>query len=99
MGVENVNLHLYTKGGVCSVWRPDWRLIFLNKNNGDVFSTSNPEKDLMDLLIDKTKTLGHMLTFDEASTIPDMVEPNSYAFYFGSFSNAAKLAWFKAKSL
>lgn len=74
-----------------------WRLLFLNKNNGDKFSTENPEKDLMDLLIEKTKTLGHMLTSTEASEDPEMVQPNNYAFYFGSFSEAAKIAWRRAK--
>ena len=74
-----------------------WRLLFFDKNNGEKFSTENPERDLMDLLIEKTKILGHMLTFTEASEDPEMVQPNNYAFYFGSFGEAAKIAWRRAK--
>lgn len=74
-----------------------WQLLFFNKNNGEKFSTENPERDLMNLLIEKTKILGHMLTFTEASEDPEMVQPNNYAFYFSSFSEAAKIAWSRAK--
>ena len=37
-----------------------------------------------------------MLTFNEASADPTMVDPNIYAYYFGrSFSDVSKLAWKK----
>ena len=77
---------------------PLWRLLFFDKNNGDKLSTNSPEKDLMDLLVDRTISAGHMLSFKEASEDPEMVKPNSYAFYFGSFSDAARTAWYKAKA-
>lgn len=73
------------------------RLLFFDKNNGDKFSTENPEKDLMDLLIRKTISAGHKLSFIEASNDPEMVQPNSYAFYFGSFDEAAGIAWLRAR--
>ena len=75
-------------------WR---RLLFFSKNNGDKFGTENPEKDLMDLLVEKTISAGHMLSFQEASNDPEMVQPNNYAFYFESFSNATRIAWLKAR--
>ena len=75
-----------------------WRLLFFDKNNGDKFSTEKPEEDLLSLLIEKTKACGHMLTFAEASADPEMVQPNSYAYYFGSFSEAAKIAWRRART-
>lgn len=73
------------------------RLLFFSKNNGDKFGAEKPEKDLMDLLVEKTISAGHMLSFQEASSDPEMVQPNNYAFYFGSFSDAAKIAWLKAR--
>ena len=75
-------------------WR---RLLFFSKNDGNKFSTENPEKDLMDLLIEKTISAGHMLSFEEASKDPEMVQPNNYAYYFGSFGEAAKMAWRRAR--
>lgn len=71
----------------------NWRLIFFSKNNGELFGVTDPKKDLLDLLVKKTMQCGHMITFDEASADPDMVKPNSYAFYFGSYSVAAEKAW------
>ena len=73
------------------------KLLFFDKNNGDRLSTDNPKKDLMALLVERTEKLGHMLSFAEATEDPEMVQPNNYAFYFGSFGEAAKIAWRKAK--
>ena len=47
------------------MWKPKWQPIFLDRNNGDKFGTNDPKKDLMDMLVNKTKTLGHILTYDE----------------------------------
>lgn len=68
---------------------------FFSKNNGEKFMTANPQEDLMNLLIDKTISAGHILSFKEASEDPEMVKPNDYAAYFGSFDRAAQLAWNK----
>lgn len=75
------------------------RILYFNMNNGNKFGTESPEEDLMKLLVEKTISVGHMLSFNEASEDPEMVRPNSYAFYFGSFSEAARTAWFRAKSM
>ena len=49
------------------------------------------------MLVEETRKAGHMLTFDEARSIPDLPTPNNYAFSFGSFANAAKEAWNKVE--
>lgn len=85
---------MLTKGGICLAWR----LLFFDKNNGDKYSTEKPEEDLMNLLVEKTKALGRMLTFADASNDPEMVQPNNYAYYFGSFGQAAEIAWRRARS-
>jgi len=85
------------KGGGQPLLQGWQRLLFFSKNNGDKFKTENPEKDLMDLLVEKTISAGHMLSFQEASNDPEMVQPNNYAFYFGSFNEAARIAWLRAK--
>ena len=76
-----------------------WRQLTFDRNNGGKYTTGHPEVDLMDLLVVKTAALGHMLTFSEAAADPDMVTPNSYAYYFGSFSEAAKQAWQKVGAM
>ena len=68
-------------------------------NDGSGFYSDNPHRDLMDRLIEKTLTAGHMLSFDEASDDPKMVKPNHYAFYYGSFNEASQAAWAKVKAI
>lgn len=68
---------------------------FFTKNNGELFITENPQEDLVDLLIEKTISAGHALSFTEASEDPEMVQPNHYAAYFGSFEEAAQFIWNK----
>ena len=70
----------------------------LSKNNGKSVWANNPEQFLMELLVEKTRQAGHIISFKEASQDPEMVEPNNYAPYFGSFSEATKIAWRKAKN-
>lgn len=70
----------------------------LSRNNGKLVRTDNPEQFLMELLVKKTRQAGHMLSFEEASQDPEMVEPNNFAPYFSSFSEAAKTAWRKVQS-
>lgn len=81
-----------------SVWEPNWGPIFFEKNDGSNFGTNNPKKDFMNLLVEKTKAAGHMFSFDEASADPDMIKPNSYAFYYGSYTAAAEIAWSKVRA-
>ena len=70
----------------------------LRLNNGANCFTNDPMDDLMDRLIEKTKSAKHCLSFDEASKDPEMYQPNSYAYYFGSFTEAARTAWNMVKS-
>ena len=65
----------------------------ITRNDGSQFFSDNPKKDLMDKLMEQTSLAGHLLSFDEAGKDPKMIQPNCYAFYFGSFSEAAKKAW------
>ena len=69
--------------------------IQLSKTRGGYLSLENPKKQLMKMLIDKTRDVGHLLSFREACEDPNMIDPNNYAFYFGSFREAAELAWRK----
>lgn len=66
--------------------------ISFDRNNGEKFFSEKPEIDLMKQLVERTISAGHMLSFKEASEDPEMVQPNRYAFYFGSFSKAARIA-------
>lgn len=70
--------------------------IQLSKTKGGYLSFENPKKQLMKMLVEKTRDVGHVLSFREACEDPDMIDPNNYAFYFGSFREAAKLAWKEA---
>ncbi len=70
--------------------------IQLAKSKGGYIGLENPMEELMEMLVEKTLALGHMVSFREACEDPDLVDPNSYAFYYGSFSEATKIAWKKA---
>jgi len=67
-------------------------------NDGSGFFSDNPKNDSMKLLVEKTIIAGHPLTFDEAKQDAKMIQPNFYAFYYGSFQEAAQMAWGKARS-
>ena len=74
---------------------PEW----LSFNSGEKYlSSNNPSKDLMDLLVDKTRTAGHRLTFKEANSDPKMFRLYHYATYFVTFESAAEMAWQKVQS-
>lgn len=73
--------------------------VYFRLNNGNSRNYTNPKKGLLDLLVRKTISAGHMLTFKEASMDPEMVEPNNFAFYFGSFSESAQKAWREAQAI
>lgn len=70
----------------------------LSKNKGGFLYLESPREQLMKMLVEKTLAAGHTLSFKEVSEDPDMVTPNTYAFYFGSFSEAAETAWKKARA-
>ena len=53
---------------------------------------------MLNKLIEKSYAAEHLLTFEEASEDPRMIPPNSYAFYYGSYREAAQIAWQKAKA-
>lgn len=72
--------------------------IQLTKSKGGHIYLENPMEELMEMLVEKTLALGHMVSFREACEDPELVDPNSYAFYYGSFSEAAKIAWKKANN-
>lgn len=70
----------------------------LSKNNGGYLYLNNPKEQLMEMLVSKTRDIGHMLSFREACEDPEMIAPNNYAFYFGSFNEATKRAWKEAQA-
>lgn len=72
---------------------------YLPRNDGSQFFSNNPREDLIGKLVEKTISAGHLLTFEETSDDPKMFRPNSYAFYYGSFGEAAQTAWRKAKTI
>ncbi len=71
---------------------------FLPLNNGESFFVGEDAKTaIYDLLVEKTRELGHKMSFKEACDDPEMVYPNQYAYYFGSFGKAAEMAWREAQ--
>lgn len=68
-------------------------------NDSSYYFSEDPKKDLMDKLVTYTLKAEHQLSFDEASKIPEMYKPNYYAFYYGSFQEAARIAWKKAREI
>ncbi len=69
---------------------------FVKLNNGHERSCDNIKKTMLNLLIDKTMVVGKKLTMYDVMSDPEMPEPNSYAFYFGSFDSAANVAEIEA---
>lgn len=70
----------------------------ISYNDGSFFFTDNPKQDMLNKLIEKSYAARHLLTFEEASEDPRMIPPNSYAFYYGSYREAAQIAWQKARA-
>lgn len=75
------------------------KVFLLNDGSQTRISDTRSEKEtLLDLLVEKTKKIRHQLSWQEASSIPDMVKPSEFINYgFSSFDEAAKTAWFKVK--
>lgn len=72
---------------------------FLPLNNGENFFVGEDAKTaIYNLLTEKTKNLDHKMSFKEACDDPEMVHPNQYAYFFGSFDKAAEMAWREAQS-
>lgn len=67
--------------------------MFIKLNNGKQAFFEVPEEGLMQLLTKKTATMGRLLTREEVKSDPEMAPPNTFAFYFGSFGEAANKAW------
>lgn len=51
------------------------------------------DEKLFKKLVEKTKELGRQVSFSEMEEDPEMPNPNLYAYYYGSFSEAAKEAY------
>lgn len=49
--------------------------------------------ELFEKLMQKTKELGRRVSFSEMRDDPSMPDPNQFAFYYGSFANAAERAF------
>ena len=69
-------------------------------NNGDTIPVDGASRKeaLMNHLIEKTKEVGHRISFEEAEN-PDfivMVEQSEFVLPFGSFDKAATKAWQRA---
>lgn len=70
-------------------------------NNGDTIPVDGASKKeaLMSHLIEKTKEVGHQISFEEAGN-PDfivMVEQSEFVLPYGSFDKAATKAWQRAR--
>lgn len=50
-------------------------------------------EELYNFLLAKTEKLGRKPTFAEVKEDQNMPEPNSYAYYFGSFTEAVEVVW------
>ena len=68
-------------------------MVSLKTNQEKLVFSENPQVEMMDLLVEKTRALGRIVTFSDATNDPDFFKPNQYAFYYGSFEKAALEAW------
>ena len=70
-------------------------IIYVLSNGGKQITLKNAEKELMEMLVEKTNEAGRVLTSKEFEQYPDMPKPNCYAIYCrdGSFSASAIRAY------
>lgn len=70
-------------------------IIHVLSNGGKQITLKNAEKELMEMLVEKTNEAGRVLTSKEFEQYPDMPKPNCYAIYCrdGSFSASAIRAY------
>ena len=54
-------------------------------------------EQMMEQLIRATKEAGHQLSFDEARKNTSLPDPNTYAFFWQTYDNAAQIAWRKVR--
>ena len=52
-------------------------------------------EQMMEQLVKATREAGHQLSFEEARDNPNLPDPNTYAFFWRTFSKAAEIAWHK----
>lgn len=52
---------------------------------------------LMKALITATAKAGHRLTFEEAQKTEGLPTPNTFAYHWGSYDQAAQIAWKKVQ--
>lgn len=52
---------------------------------------------IFNILVEETRKANHQITIEEAEKNKEIPDPNKYAYYFKSFSNAAEQAWRKVK--
>ena len=62
----------------------------------DMYNDNKTE--LFSRLVAKTRTLGRQATFSEVNEDEDMPMANDYAYYYGSFTQAAKEAWHQVET-
>ena len=65
----------------------------LLKKDGGWSELKSLRGELFEKLIQKTKELGRRVSFSEMRDDPSMPDPNQFAFYYGSFANAAERAF------
>lgn len=56
---------------------------------------SSRKEELFNSLLDKINQLGREPSFSEVKDDPKMPDPNDYAYFFASFTDAVKEAWGK----
>ena len=57
--------------------------------------SSGKKEELLKSLLDKIDKLGRAPSFSEVKDDPKMPDPNDYAYFFTSFTDAVKEAWGK----
>lgn len=73
-------------------------MALLERNNGKVlFIDNHVAAKLQEMLLKVTRELGHLVTYEEFKQYSELPKPNQYAYYFGSFGNAARRVWKRVK--
>ncbi len=77
-------------------------MVRFTKNDGSFIlcgKDEDPKSVLMGTLMYHPERNHKLLTFADAAKIPDMIQPNTYAYYYGcSFNEVAELAWSRVTS-
>lgn len=67
-------------------------VILLNSGKA-LYITGGIRDTIINLLIEATAGSNHPLTFEEAQNHPELPHPNTYAYYYGCFDQAARVAY------